>query len=145
MATKRKTRTTKTSNGRSTARQRGIQHGYRSGLEEAIAAQISSLGLEVEYESPESKIKYQKKESTYTPDFVLPNGIIIESKGRFLATDRTKHLLIKKQHPEKDIRFVFSNSRQKLSKGAKSTYGEWCDKYGFKYADKLIPSSWFDE
>ena len=36
----------------------------------------------------------------YTPDFVLPNGIIIETKGRFTVADRRKHLLIKKQHPK---------------------------------------------
>lgn len=133
----------RTSSSRLDAQARGIKNGYRSGLEEKIAAQIESKGLQVDYETPESRISYQKKPSTYTPDFVLPNGIIIESKGRFLASDRTKHLLIQKQYPEKDIRFVFSNSRQKLSKGAKSTYGEWCVKHGFKYADKLIPEEWF--
>ena len=58
---------------------------------------------------------------TYTPDFELPNGIIIESKGRFVAADRKKHLLVQKQHPELDIRFVFSNSKAKISKGSKTT------------------------
>lgn len=126
-------------------KQRAIQEGYRSGLEDSVAQQILSKGLDVSYETPESRITYQKKASTYTPDFVLPNGIIIETKGRFLASDRTKHLLIQKQHPEKDIRFVFSNSRQKLYKGAKSTYADWCTRYGFQYADKLIPENWFSE
>ena len=81
----------------------------------------------------------------YTPDFILPNGIIIETKGRFVAADRKKHLLIQQQHSELDIRFVFSNSRAKLSKGAKSTYGEWCEKHGFLYADKQIPEEWLSE
>ena len=39
------------------------------------------------------------------------------------------------------IRFVFSNSRTKLRKGAKSNYGEWCKKHGFIYADKEVPHS----
>ena len=65
---------------------------------------------------------------TYTPDFVLFNGVIIETKGQFTASDRRKHLAIKKQHPKLDIRFVFENSRRKLRKGAKSTYGEWCER-----------------
>lgn len=129
----------------SSKRARGIQHGYRSGLEDSIAQQIASKGLEIDYENPNSRIEYLKPPSKYTPDFVLPNGIIIETKGRFLGSDRTKHLLIKAQHPEKDIRFVFSNSRQKLYKGAKKTYAEWCEKNGFKYADKQIPESWFEE
>ena len=91
----------------------------------------------------EFKIKYEVHETrTYTPDFELPNGIIIESKGRFVPADRKKHLLVKKQHPELDIRFVFSNSRAKINKGSKTTYGDWCDKNGFQYSDKLIPEGW---
>tara|TARA_R110001606_G_scaffold60362_2_gene142301 strand:+ start:1387 stop:1647 length:261 start_codon:yes stop_codon:yes gene_type:complete len=79
---------------------------------------------------------------TYTPDFELPNGIIIESKGRFVSADRKKHLKVKEQYPKLDIRFVFSNSRGKINKGSKTTYAMWCDKYGFKYADKEIPEKW---
>ena len=82
---------------------------------------------------------------TYTPDFVLFNGVIIETKGQFTASDRRKHLAIKKQHPKLDIRFVFENSRRKLRKGAKSTYGEWCAKYGFRYYDRIVPEEWLKE
>jgi hypothetical protein len=82
---------------------------------------------------------------TYTPDFVLQNGIIIETKGRFMAADRRKHIAIKKQHPKLDIRFVFTNSKAKLSKGAKSSYAEWCIKNGFRYYDRIIPEDWLKE
>ena len=85
------------------------------------------------------------KERSYTPDFVLENGIIIETKGRFVSADRRKHKEIKKQYPDLDIRFVFSNSRSKLYKGAKSTYGEWCEKHGFLYSDRTIPELWTAE
>jgi len=44
-----------------------------------------------------------------------------------------------------DIRFVFTNSRRKLRKGAKSTYGEWCSRYDFEYYDRIIPESWIKE
>jgi hypothetical protein len=119
----------------------GFKYGYRSGLEDRISKQLKALSVPVKYE--EFKIKYQVNEvRTYTPDFELPNGIIIESKGRFVVADRKKHLLIKKQHPDLDIRFVFSNSRAKINKGSKTTYGMWCDKHGFLYADKLIPEEW---
>jgi len=119
----------------------GFKYGYRSGLEDRISKQLKALSIPVKYE--EFKIKYQVNEvRTYTPDFELPNGIIIESKGRFVVADRKKHLLIKKQHPDLDIRFVFSNSRAKINKGSKTTYGMWCDKHGFLYADKLIPEEW---
>jgi hypothetical protein len=126
------------------AAERGRKHGYRSGLEDRISEQLKSLSVPFKYE--EFKIKYEVHENrTYTPDFELPNGIIVESKGRFVAADRKKHLLVKKQHPELDIRFVFSNSKAKINKGSKTTYGDWCDKNGYLYADKLIPEGWIKE
>ena len=82
---------------------------------------------------------------TYTPDFVLPNGIILETKGRFTSDDRRKHKLIKQQHPNLDIRFVFTNSKSKLSKGAKTTYGIWCERNNFLYADRIPPLQWLKE
>lgn len=130
--------TTRTSN-------RGLAEGYRSGLEETLGLQLERAGVPFAFEK--RKIAYTKPETNhkYTPDFELPNGIIIESKGRFVVADRQKHLLVKKQHPELDIRFVFSSSKQKISKGSKTTYADWCEKHGFKYADKLIPQAWLDE
>jgi hypothetical protein len=128
----------------SKVRQRALKAGYRSGLEETISLQLTSLSVPVMYET--EKIKYEVNEvRTYTPDFILPNGIIIESKGRFVAADRKKHLLIQKQHIFLDIRFVFSNSKAKLTKGSKTTYGDWCKQHGFLYADRLIPEEWIKE
>ena len=117
---------------------------YRSGLEQEAAAWLKTRQKTVEYE----KIKIEWEDlryRTYTPDFVLSNGIIIETKGQFTAADRRKHLAIKKQHPKLDIRFVFESSRRKLRKGAKSTYGEWCIKHGFRYYDRIIPEDWLKE
>lgn len=124
-----------------TAKQRGLKYGYRSGLEESVADQLEKAGMPYFYET--TKIEYDVRETRkYTPDFILPNGVIVETKGRFVAADRKKHLLIRAQHPFIDIRFVFSNSKQKISKGSKTTYADWCDKFGFKYADKQIPEDW---
>ncbi len=129
----------------SAVRQRAIAEGYRSGLEEITAQHLEAKGIPFKYE--ELVIGYTEplKTRRYTPDFELPNGIIIETKGRFLTSDRQKHILIKKQHPDYDIRFVFSNSKAKLSKVSKTTYAMWCDKNGFKYADKVIPDDWLKE
>jgi hypothetical protein len=117
-------------------------YGFRSGLEERVADQLKALSVGFEFEK--LKIKYTKpaRTATYTPDFVLSNGVIIETKGRFLTADRQKHLLIKEQYPTMDLRFVFSNSKAPISKGSKTTYGDWCNKHGFQYADKLIPIDW---
>ena len=122
-----------------------LKHGYRSGLEDTIANQLDMMRVKYKYE--ELKISYTVPESKhkYTPDFQLPNGIIVETKGRFVTADRKKHLLVKQQHPELDIRFVFSNPRCRISKISKTTYADWCDKYGFKYAAKMIPEEWINE
>ncbi len=120
-----------------------IKHGYRSGLEERVSKELDELQVNYEYE--QLKIKYDVQEvRTYTPDFVLANNTIVETKGRFTVADRKKHLLIQRQHPFLDIRFVFQNSKAKLYKGSKTTYAQWCDKWGFLYADKSIPKEWLD-
>jgi hypothetical protein len=122
------------------------RHGrFKSGLEYKIAEDLKAKGIYVKYET--YKISYIKPVTchTYTPDFVLPNGIIIEAKGLFSSEDRKKHLFVKEQHPNLDIRFIFGNSQNKLYKGSKTTYAGWCLKHGFLYVDRLIPDAWIDE
>lgn len=117
---------------------------YRSGLEEEAAAFLKTRQKKVEYEK--LKIEWEDlKYRTYTPDFELDNGIIIETKGIFSPADRRKHLEIQKQHPKLDIRFVFSNANAKLYKGAKSRYCDWCEQKGFKWAHRVIPEGWLLE
>lgn len=127
------------------SRQRAVSKGYRSGLEEQISDQLNEKGIDGQYEK--NIISYTKPATKhkYTPDFRLPNDIFIETKGRFVLSDRQKHILIKQQCPELDIRFVFQNSKGKIRKGSKTTYADWCIKYGFLFADKEIPQAWFDE
>ena len=120
------------------------KYGYRSGLEKKLADELKALKIKFSYES--LKIEWEDLAyRTYTPDFILDNGIIIESKGMFTAADRRKHLTIQRQHPKLDIRFIFENSRRKLRKGAKSTYAEWCIKYNFRYGTRVVPEEWLKE
>ena len=128
---------------RSKIRASALRAGFRSGLEQDNAALLEKNDVPFTYEK--DRIKYVSRPHTYTPDFVLGNGIIVETKGRFMPSDRTKHLLIKEQHPDLDVRFVFSNSKTKLSKRSKTTYSDWCDRHGFEYADRLIPLKWTKE
>ena len=90
------------------------------------------------------RIPYIIPESShhYTPDIILPNGIIIEVKGRLVKSDRDKHLLIKEQHPTLDIRFVFQSANNKIRKGSQTTYAQWCNKNDIKWCEKTIPASW---
>lgn len=137
-----------------TQRQVAAKYGFRSGLEERTAASLSKVGVSFTFE--EDKIQYIKPErqAKYTPDFIVttrPDGsprtrpLIVETKGRFLVDDRQKHLLIQKQHPELDIRFVFSNPNARLNKTSKTTYASWCEKHGFQYAKERIPQEWLEE
>lgn len=122
-----------------------LLHGFRSGLEEKAAAQIAAAGLPVLYEQTKVHYVWPEQACTYTPDFPLINGIIIETKGRFLTEDRQKQKHIKAQYPDLDVRFVFSNANARLTKTSKTTYSAWCEKYGFRWAHKIIPASWLAE
>lgn len=127
-----------------TKRQAAVKNGYRSGLEEVVDNTLKQRNIDGEYEKHKIKYTIPATDHTYTPDFRLPNGIFVETKGRFVIEDRKKHTLIKKQHPELDIRFVFQNSKNKIRKGSPTTYADWCIKHGFLYADKTIPQEWLD-
>lgn len=125
-------------------------NGFRSGLEERIAQTLLEQGVEFSYEDRVVEYLKPAKVARYTPDFNIKRGedgsdLIIEVKGRFLTADRQKHLLVKQQHPELDIRFIFSNSKQRISKKSKTTYAMWCEKHDFKYADETIPEKWINK
>lgn len=120
-------------------------HGYRSGLEETISKQLTEAGIDFEYEKLKIKYEQPSVKRTYTPDFVLPNGIIIETKGRLILEDRKKHLWIKEQHPDLDIRFCFQSAKTKISAGSPTTYADWAEKNGFKWCQKTIPDEWLKE
>lgn len=130
---------------------------WRSGLEDMTAGDLTDRGVPFSYEAV--KVRYTKPASshTYTPDFILPNGIVVETKGRWEADDRQKHQLVREQHPDLDIRLLFTRSASLLRKGAKSSYADWCLKHGIQFADaptaaqrkkgitQFIPQSWIDE
>ena len=130
---------------KSKLRANAIKHGYRSGFEHKVSDQLKENKIKFEYET--TVIKYIKPETkhTYTIDFTLPNGILVETKGRWVLEDRKKHLLIKKQKPELDIRMVFQSSKTKIRKGSKTTYAMYCDKHDIPWAEKIIPESWLKE
>lgn len=127
-----------------TSKQVGLMYGFRSGLEEQIAKQLQTAGIDPKFEAQKLPFEEHKKR-TYTPDFPVSNKIIIETKGRFLTADRMKMLAVKEQYPQYDFRFVFSNAGARISKTSKTTYAMWCEKHGFKYAHKTIPTEWLKE
>lgn len=112
---------------------------FRSLLEERVSKYLNTV--EVPYLYEVRNFGYVT-ESKYTPDFFLPNGVILEVKGFFKPSDRRKMLAVKAQNPELDIRFVFQRNNV-LSKNSRTTYGAWCDKHGFPWCIfPNIPEAW---
>lgn len=110
-------------------------NNFRSGSEEIVSQLLTMLGYNYKFEP--YYIEYEVHEvRKYLPDFVLDNNIILEVKGRFFAVDRKKHIRLREKHPDIDVRFVFDNPNARLSKGAKSSYANWCEKHSFKYCGK---------
>ena len=113
---------------------------YRSKAEKEFANVLADAKIKFEYEP--NRIPYVISK-TYLPDFYLVDyGFYIEFKGYFKPSDRTKHKLIKEQHPLIDIRFVFMDANKKLNKTSKTSYGFWCDQHDFEWAENKIPDEW---
>ena len=114
---------------------------FSSAFEARFARDLRERKIESAYEA--DKIRYVPKTRLYTPDFyIASHNFYVETKGRFVSSDRAKHLLIKEQHPDLDIRFIFMDDKIRLDKRSKTTYGGWCDKYDFKYAVNRLPDEW---
>ena len=128
-----------------------LQSGFRSKLEVGGAEQLDDAGVPYTYEQLKLKYTVPPRDATYVPDFLIgnPKGkqIILEFKGwPFEADARQKMLLVKEQHPDKDIRLVFQNCKQRLYSGSKTTVSDWASQHGFLWADKgIIPGEWIDE
>ena len=129
----------------SRARRAALKHGYRSGFEHKVSEQLTEQKIKFGYEDTVIEYTIPERKSKYTVDFTLPNGILVETKGRWVLEDRKKHLLIKQQKPELDIRMVFQSANTKIRKGSKTTYGMFCDKHDIPWAEKTIPKSWLNE
>lgn len=114
---------------------------FRSQMEERLAAKLLAAGAS--YES--LRFTFPARRRGYLPDFILPNGIVIEAKGWFVGGDRAKMLAVKKEHPNLDIRFVLASPRQFTTQNRTMTQAEWCEKHGFPWAEAVVPDAWLVE
>ena len=113
---------------------------FRSKLEERVATLLEQLGISYEYET--EKLSYTI-EHNYTPDFVLPNYVYLETKGYWDAADRRKVLAVKRDNPEVDLRMVFQSPYNTISKKSKTTYAKWCERHDIPWtAYHEIPLDW---
>ena len=113
---------------------------FRSKLEQSVADILDKVGVKYEYET--HKVAYTIQHH-YNPDFVLVNGVMLETKGYWDAADRRKIKSVVKDTPDIDLRMVFQAPFNKISKKSKTTYAQWCEKHGIKWASAhAIPIDW---
>jgi hypothetical protein len=130
----------------------------RSKFETRVGIDLEERGVDFEYERESYKYKakpYNAKcedcgskkvfeTRSYTPDFFLPNGIIIEAKGRWMPKERKILKALKESNPELDIRMLFMRDNWLTTKHVQR-YSDWCDKNGIGYAVGRVPQGWVDE
>lgn len=127
----------RTKNSRSKVRKEARAAGFRSAFEQRVAEQLT------DYEYEADTFKYEITEShKYTPDFTLPNSIVLECKGRLTVFDRKKLIAVKANFPGLDLRLVFMYPNNKLSSKSKTRYWEWAEKHGFPWCGPEIPEEW---
>jgi predicted nuclease of restriction endonuclease-like RecB superfamily len=108
---------------------RHLAAGYRSGLEAKFQAATLAKGWTLGYEQDKIKYVVPSSNHTYTPDFTVTNNVYIETKGLWTGDDRKKAVLLKQQHPDKHILYVFQRNHG-LSKKSTTTYLDWAAKNG---------------
>jgi hypothetical protein len=113
---------------------------FRSQLEEKVADLLVELNIDYDYET--ERIPYTIQHH-YTPDFILPNGVVLECKGYWESSDRRKIKQIVKDNPDLDLRMVFQAPFNKISKKSKTTYAKWCDRLKIPWCAYYdIPIDW---
>lgn len=116
---------------------------FRSGFEKTVYERAFG---ELAFEPADALIYYTKpaRKSRYIPDFVLANGVIVETKGRLTQPDRAKMLNVVRDNPDLDIRFVFQRAGNRITRSKNSlTYWQWAEKHGFPWAQGTIPEEWW--
>lgn len=118
----------------------------RSLLEKTIEKFLKKKKLKFEYERLRIPYKIEKE---YVTDFVLQKfdgtPMIIEVKGWFKPSDRTKMKLVKQQNPHLDIRFIFQQDNY-LTKKKGKRYSDWAKSNNFPYyVGEDLPKEWIKE
>lgn len=103
----------------------------RNKFEQSVWDQLRKQRVKFTYEG--LKVPY-KIEATYYPDFILSNGIVLETKGYLRPEDKRKMISVKKSNPHLDIRIVFQKATE--------PYQRWAERNGFLWCEKTVPKAW---
>ena len=127
--------------------QRGVPYGYECRVGEAKKFRLV-------YETPVNRGKCNVcgagrpevvQQRSYTPDIHLANGIIVEAKGKFIASKRELMRNVVKCHPQVDLRFVFMRDNWLVARTKKRRYSDWARALGVKFViGTSIPQEWVD-
>lgn len=130
----------------------------RSGYEQKIINHLIDVGLPYAYEAVQltytTKVTngncrvceangyqsdvYQLRK--YTPDLLLPNGIIVEIKGKFTAQKRNHMRQLVKDNDHRDIRFIFMADNPFGGAKPRKRYSDWARALGIQCA--VVPVNW---
>ena len=143
--------TKKKAPGRREAKRHAAMCGMKSILEVQIATELDDMEVEWLYEHetlayhtcpgwhPACNVKVQ----TYTPDFTLANGVLLEAKGKMTLDTRKKMVAVKKCHPDRIVCMIFGYANNKISARPNATrYWEWAEKEGFEWSDNVVKREW---
>lgn len=125
---------------------------YRNRFEQMTAEALEANRSDFKYEKV--KLEYTVP-GKYLVDFTLTKKdgkfMHIETKGNGLSFDghaKRKMRAVKLLHPDVDIRILFYSDGKcgpKRKDGTFMRQSDWAKKYGFPYAIKDIPESWYNE
>lgn len=118
---------------------------FKSKYESLVYNSAIKAGYQLKYEPRGTKMVYVLPPRQYQIDFILANGIYVETKGFLRYDDLRKMVAVKAANPDKDIRIVFMKADKLIRKGGAMTYAGWAEKNGFPWAEGLIPDAWFNE
>jgi len=131
---------------------------YASKFETDIAKQLYNAKMKFEYEKEavsyffpvpnavcrECECTDVGQWKTYTPDFFLANGIVLEAKGKLTVDMRNRLIAAIVSNPWLDLRLVFQYDN-KLTRNAKMRYSEWATKNNIPWTVKEIPTEWLEQ
>ena len=136
---------------------RAGQVHWRSGYEKGIREWLDAYGVPYQYEAKQFLITVPVpgsycdgcmgrnilRDTTYTPDFYLPQTkIVMEAKGKFDARARKIALAMKGQHPGVDYRILLQRDNWMTGKKVRR-YSDWLTKNNIPFAiGKHPPPEW---
>lgn len=119
-----------------------VNNRFEVSILKSLKSHKRKTKIDIAYESEKLDYTIQRN---YIPDFVITRSdgskVYIEGKGYFRPESRSKMIAVKKQHPEKDIRFIFQRN-DKLRKST-TKYSDWADRHGFPWhIGEDVPKEW---